>query len=611
MHLAKQFPESDTPKSYVEYSKLDSNSMLSFEISQDEKPTPKPTVDSDKLVWGKTKDILMMKKMFEKSEERPTPPAVYNWRIYGTAMMASAAAIIIGYDGGFIGGTVALDSFLAEFGLDKMSTSHADSIVSDIISVFHAGCFFGALISYPFSYYLGRRISLIVAAATITIGSAIMLAASSKNGLAPLYVGRVLAGLAVGFSTNLTPVYLSEISPPAIRGRVIALYEIGWRIGDLVGFWINYGIDSHIASSKKQWFIPFAIQLIPSGLFLAGSVIMKESPRWLFSVNRHDQAINNLTWFRNLNEDDEYIVYEVNQVKESIEYQKNNVGDGLFDPFKEVFLSKDRKILYRLCLTCCLFLFQNFLGIQSINYYSPKIFKSLGVKGTNATLFSTGIFGIVKFVCTFIYILFIVDTFGRRKAFMCSSTICSICFWYIGSYLKINDPTQPGVEAGPGGTAAIVMMYIWIASFILAWSGGPFVVGSEVFDQNIRSFVQAINAAVSWVPIFIMSRFTTNMIDKMGYGIYYFFAALAVLSVPFVFFCIPETKGVALEDMDRLFDKNLPPRLANAIVMKEARRGAEEVMKEHNGLFKIDTAKRTESHHLEDSQLMKYNSEKV
>lgn len=540
--------------------------------------------------------------MFEKVEDRPTPPQVYNWRIYYTALIASAAAIIIGYDGGFIGGTVALDSFKEEFGLDKMTQDAADSVISNVISVFHAGCFFGALISYPFSYYLGRKISLIIAATVITAGSAIMLAASSKNGLGPIYAGRVLAGLAVGFSTNLTPVYLSEISPPAIRGRVIALYEIGWRIGDLVGFWINYGIDSHVPKLTKQWFIPFAIQLIPSGMFLAGSVLMRESPRWLFSVNKHDKALENLTWFRNLPEDDEYVIFEVNQVKELIEYQRKKIGLGLFDPFKEVF-GKDHRILYRMCLTCGLFLFQNFLGIQSINYYSPKIFASLGVQGTNATLFSTGMFGVVKFVCTFIYILIIVDTFGRRKAFMCSSTVCSLCFWYIGSYLKVNDPTKPGVDAGPGGTAAIVMMYIWIASFISAWSGGPFVVGSEVFDQNIRSFVQAINAAVSWVPIFIMSRYTSKMIELMSYGIYFFFASLAVLSVPFVFFCIPETKGIALEDMDKLFDTKTPAWRAHKQVLQGARRDAEHVMHDQKHLFKVDTNKSNEIEQIEDAKL--------
>lgn len=561
-----------------------------------------------KPVLTQVKDVLTLKKMFEKVEDKPTPPQVYNWRVYYTALIASAAAIIIGYDGGFIGGTVTLDSFTLEFGLDKMSVSEADNIVANVISVFHAGCFFGSLISYPFSYYLGRRWSLIIAASTVTIGLAIMLAASSKNGLGPIYAGRVLAGLAIGFSTNLTPVYLSEISPPAIRGRVIALYEIGWRIGDLVGFWINYGIDLHIPSSKKQWLIPFAVQLIPSGLFLSGAILMRESPRWLFSVNKQEQALENLTWFRKLPESDEYIIFEVNQVKESIESQRAQVGLGLLDPFKEVFNPKDLLIFRRMCLTCGLFLFQNFLGIQSINYYSPKIFASLGVQGTNATLFSTGMFGVVKFVCTFIYILIIVDTFGRRKAFMCLSTVCSLCFWYIGLYLKVNDPTKPGVEAGPGGTAAIVMMYLWIASFILAWSGGPFVVGSEIFDQNIRSFVQAINSAVSWVPIFIMSRFTQNMINLMQYGIYFFFASLAVLSVPFVYFFIPETKGVALEDMDKLFDRLVSARHAHGRVIAAARMDSEAVMHDRKDLFKLDTNKSTGVEQIEDTSLLQAKS---
>lgn len=525
---------------------------------------------------NRVKDVLTFRKLFEKVEERPTPPQVYNWRIYLTALVASLAAIIIGYDGGFIGGTVALPSFKKEFGLDKMTALHANFVISNVISVFHVGCFFGALFSYPVSYFYGRKITLTAAAALITVGSAIMLAASKKHGLGPIYAGRVLAGLAVGCSTNLTPVYLSEISPPAIRGRVIALYEIGWRVGDLVGFWINYGIDSHIPATKKdQWFIPFAVQLVPSGMFLAGSIIMRESPRWLFSVDRHEKALDNLVWFRNLPEDDEYIVYEVNQVRELIEQQRQNVGLGLFDPFKEVFLH-NRKILFRMFLTCWLFLFQNFMGIQLINYYSPRIFALMGVKGTNLTLFSTGMFGVVKFVCTFIYVLVIVDTFGRRKAFMCSSTVCLLCFWYIGAYLKVNDPTKPGVKAGRGGTAAIVMMYFWIALFILAWSGGPFVVGSEIFDQNIRSFVQAINAAVLWVPIFVMLRWTLNMIDTMHYGIYFFFASIAACLVPFVFFCIPETSGVALEDMDRLFDRLLPAWRAHDVVLQHARQMAAE-----------------------------------
>ncbi|CAH6721453.1 hexose transporter Hxt15p [[Candida] jaroonii] len=558
-------------------------------VTMDEPPVSK---------FSKVKDVFLLKKMFAKNEERPTPKDVYNLRIYGTAFMASFAAIIIGYDSAFIGGTMALDSFKSEFGLDKMTKTHENYVISNIISSFHAACFFGALISYPFSHYYGRRITLIIASFLVTLGSGVMLAANSSVGLGPLYAGRVLAGLAVGFSTNITVVYLSEIGPPSIRGMIISFYEISWRIGDLTGFWINYGVDSHISPSRKQWLIPFAIQMIPSAMFLMGSFLMKESPRWLYSVGKDERALKNLLWFRKLTPDNEYIIFEVNQIKQSIDYQKHHVGLGLLDPFKQVFI-KDHHVLKRLFMTCSLFLFQNFLGIQSINYYSPIIFENLGVKGTNATLFSTGMFGVVKFICTFIYILFIVDNLGRRKALMISSSICSICFWYIGAYLKINDPTQPGVEAGPGGTAAIAMMYIWIASFISAWSSTPFVIGAEVFDQNIRSFVQSINAAISWVPIFIMSRYTTNMINSMGYGVYFFFASIAVISVPFVFFLIPETKGIALEDMDQLFDSRIPAYKAHSIVFNAKAKDNKELMN-HKGLYEISSRKSNEIQNVEN-----------
>ncbi|WLF78752.1 hypothetical protein PVL30_002495 [Lodderomyces elongisporus] len=563
------------------------SSANSYNKTQDAM-TPKDTSTSAQE-QNKKKGFLRhfkMKNIFEKIEDRPTPKEVYNYRIYLTAIMASAAAIIIGYDSGFIGGAVALPAFEKEFGLDVAPNSAY--IISNVISVFHVGCFFGSLFSYPASYYLGRRIPLIAAALLITLGSGLMLAANSERGLGPIYAGRVLAGLAVGCSTNLTVVYISEISPPAIRGQLTASYEIGWRVGDLVGFWINYGVDSTLPEGKSQWYIPFAIQLIPSGLFLLGSIFMKESPRWLMQVGKYEKAVENLTWFRQLPETDEYIIYEINQCKESIEEQRAKVGLGIMDPFYEVFF-RNWNLLYRLFITVMLFLFCNFMGIQAINYYSPKLFKGLGVQGTNASLFSTGMFGVVKFICTFIYILFIVDTYGRRKAFMCSSALCSVCFWYIGAYLKINDPTKPGVSAGPGGKAAIGFMYIWIASFITAWSGGPFVVGAEVFDQNIRSFVQAINAAMSWVAIFVMSRWTQNMIATMSYGIYFFFASLAVASIPFVYFMLPETKGIALEDMDKLFNRKIPARKAHKIVLNNVRHETEEIFHENHehGLFSM------------------------
>ncbi|KAI5962700.1 qutD [Candida pseudojiufengensis] len=574
-----------SPESIDSNEKQDDTSSTFSSTTNGKHNTTNTSTSMFKKIIGKIK----FKNIFEKTEDRPTPPQVYNYRIYMTALMASAAAIIIGYDSGFIGGAVSLPSFQREFGLDKAENSAY--IISNVISVFHVGCFFGAIFSYPASHYFGRRIPLIAAALLVTLGSGIMLAANGSVGLGPMYAGRVLTGLAIGCSSNLTVVYISEISPPAIRGQLTASYEIGWRIGDLVGFFINYGLSQHISNdSRNQWYIAFAIQLIPSGLFLLGGLFMKESPRWLIQVGRYEEAIKNLTWLRNLPESDEYIIYEVNQCKESVEEQRQKVGLGIMDPFYEVFFH-NRKLLYRLFITVMLFIFCNFMGIQAVNYYSPKIFQGLGVKGVSASLLSSGLFGVVKFVMTFVFILFIVDSVGRRPAFMVSSTICSICFWYIGAFLKVDDPTKPGNNAGPAGKAAIGLIYVWIA-FFMAWSSLPWLLGAESFDQNVRTFVQSINASASWIAIFVMARWTQTMISSMHYGIYFFFAMIALISVPFVYFLIPETKGVSLEQMDRLFSIR-PVRKAHKIVLTSARRENEEIFNENhdNNLFKTDTRK--------------------
>lgn len=301
------------------------------------------------------------------------------------------------------------------------------------------------------------------------------------------------------------------------------------------------------------------------------------------------------------------MIWEISTIRDSVEEQNATIGPGLFDPAKEVFV-KNTKYFKRLGITCMLFIFQNFMGIQSINYYSPKIFESVGVKGTNATLFSSGMFGVVKFICTFIYILFIVDNYGRRKAFMASAGMCSICFWYVGAYLKINDPTKPGVSPGPGGKAAIGFMFIWTASFILAWSGGPFVWGAEVYEQNIRTFVQSINAAISWVPIFIMTRLTTEMINSMKYGIFLFFASIAAIAVPFVYFFVPETKGIALEDIDKLFEKGLSAHRAHKHVMSQSKPMIE--LRDGSQFF-AEEPKKNKDEQIEDTRFSEQSSQKV
>ncbi|KAK6004315.1 hypothetical protein QM012_008177 [Aureobasidium pullulans] len=522
-------------------------------------------------------------------EDRPTPSAVYNWRVYACAAVASFASCMIGYDSAFIGTTLALPSFVHEFGFKQMKAQHLALIKANIVSVYQAGAFFGSLFAYASAYFLGRRKSLWVFVTVFMVGAGIMLAAKDGD-LAPIYAGRVLAGVGVGGASMIVPIYISEISPPAVRGRLVGIYELGWQIGGLVGFWINYALSETMGPSRRQWQIPFAVQLIPGGLLMIGSLWLKESPRWLYSKGRREEGLRNLCWIRKLESNDLYIVEEVAAIDAALDHQASTMGLSFTAPFRAV--AKSRTVQWRFFLGGMLFLWQNGSGINAINYYSPTVFKSIGITGTNTAFFTTGLFGVVKTVMTIIWILFLIDKLGRRKLLMIGAAGGSACMWIIGGYLLGTDGKRKGTELGPGGIAAVFFFYLWTTFYSPSWNGTPWVINSEMFDSNTRSLGQASAAANNWFWNFIISRFTPQMFLNMGpsgCGVYFFFASMMILSIVFVWFLVPETKSIPLESMDRLFEVR-PVRKANKVVIQEVRLREEEFRHDAEGAG-LDAAK--------------------
>ncbi|KAL9617403.1 MAG: hypothetical protein Q9160_007807 [Pyrenula sp. 1 TL-2023] len=505
-------------------------------------------------------------------EDRPTPKAVYNWRVYLCAATAASAAVMIGYDSAFIGTTLALPSFTKEFEFAKLSKSQLALVQSNIVSVYQAGAFFGTFFAYASAHFLGRRLSLVIFALVFLVGAGMMLGASAARGLGLIYAGRVLAGIGVGGASMVTPIYIAEIAPPAIRGGLVGLYELSWQIGGLVGFWINYGVKQTLPESHSQWLIPFAVQLIPAGLLAAGAFLIKESPRWLFFRRQREKALHNLCWVRKLPPTSIYIVEEVSAIEASIEEQHSTVGLGFWQPFRSAIRS--RRVLWRLFLGGMLFLAQNGSGINAVNYYSPTVFASLGI---TQSFLSTGIFGVVKTVLTLVWLLVLVDHLGRRPLLLIGATGGSLCMWYLGAYLKISPVSKTATNRTltPAGTFAIFIFYLWTAFYTPSWNGTPWVINSEWFPPAHRPLGQLSAAANNWLWNFLISRFTPQMFLAMGYGVYFFFAALMALSVPFVWALVPETKGVPLEAMERLFEVSGPVGRANKVVMAELR-GEEE-----------------------------------
>ncbi|CRG92442.1 putative quinate permease [Talaromyces islandicus] len=359
-------------------------------------------------------------------EDRPTPKAVYNWRIYVLAAIASCGSNMIGYNR------------------------------------FIAGAFFGAIFTYALGYFVGRKWILVVASAIFALGAGLQIGATGSTGLGIMYAGRVLSGLGTDVASNIIPIYISELAPPAIRGRLVGPYELGWQIG---GF--GYGVEVHMESTNEKWVIPFAIQIIPSGLLFFGALWIRESPRWLFHKERREKAIKNLCWVRQLEESNIYVKEEVAAIDQALEEQIATVGIGFWKPFKAV--AKSKAVLYRLFPGCMLFFWQNGSGINAINYYGPTIFTSIGVSSADVSWMTT-IFSVIKAVMTIVWLLFLVDQLGRRNLLLSGALTGSISMWVIGSYIYVVRPDlHPTKKLNGGGIAAIFFFYLWTVCAPIAY----------------------------------------------------------------------------------------------------------------------------------------------
>ncbi|KAG9254045.1 MFS quinate transporter QutD [Emericellopsis atlantica] len=341
------------------------------------------------------------------------PPEVRNWKIHLIALLASMSALAMGYDTAVIGGTMALNSFRDDFKLNERPQNQIDTIQGNIVSTFQAGCFFGALITFPFAERLGRRLTIFCASLVFLLGGTLMTAARGNMNL--IIAGRAIAGLGIGSTSMCVPVYISETAPPSIRGRLVGIFEIASQGGGMLGFWINYATSQTIPdASLAQWTIPLALQLLPGVLLASGIFFCPESPRWLARKDRFDKAESVLCMIRNLPAEHDYIRQELGEIRAQVE-QRSVMQMSRKQQFKKLFQKGTRN---RMAVGMLLMFLQSFTGVNIITYYAPRIFETLGIAGTSTKLFSTGLYGCFKTLgmCTFTF--FVVEKVGRRNGLL-------------------------------------------------------------------------------------------------------------------------------------------------------------------------------------------------
>ncbi|KAG6114197.1 hypothetical protein E4U13_003470 [Claviceps humidiphila] len=489
---------------------------------------------------------------------RHDPDAIYNGRTILLVCCACFGGMVFGWDTGAIGGVLAMEQTRDKFGYKDRSKTDKSNLDQNIVSTLQAGCFAACLVTSWFADRFGRRATLIGAGLLTSVGVLFQAASGIKGTLAVMYVGRFISGLGVGCASTVSPLYVSECCPRAIRGGLTGFYQLFNVVGIMIAFWVNYGCLLHV-QAPAVYIVPLALQALPAALLVAGMLMSPErsiplNPRWCAQKDDWEGTTRVLVKLRGLPAESEYVAREIQEMAGQLAQERRLMGDANFRSLmRELWLiPANRK---RAIITVVLMICQQLTGVNAINYYAPQIFTNLGMTGTDTSLFATGVYGVVKTVACIVFLLFVADSLGRRRSLLWTSPMLMIVLFIIGIYGRV----QPPVEHQPVtafGYVAITCIYLWAAFFQFGWGPACWILVSEIPTARLRAVNVSIGAATQWLFNFIMARTVLTMQNTMGYkgyGMFFMFGSFDVLMGIFVYLFVPETKGLSLERMDELF----------------------------------------------------------
>ncbi|KAL4900640.1 hypothetical protein BDW74DRAFT_188081 [Aspergillus multicolor] len=478
--------------------------------------------------------------------------------LFFLSCFASLGGVLFGYDQGVISGVLVMNNFTKQFPV----LADDATLQGWMVSVLTLGAMFGALANGPIADALSRRWSILLANIVFLVGS--ILQAASVN-IPMIFIARFIAGLSIGQLSMVVPLYISELAPPNLRGGLTALQQGGITAGIMVSFWLNYGTQyiggTGDGQSSAAWRLPLALQCLFSLVLAGGTFYLPYSPRWLMMKDREDEASSTLSRIRRVPQTDFRVQNEILEIKASALFDRETTASmypGItssarlsLERYKSLFVL--RHLNRRMLIACLLQLIQQFTGINAIIYYAPQIFENIGLTGSSVNLLATGVVGIINFLCTIPAILF-VDYYGRKTLLLIGATGMGVAQLVVATiYAVYKDSWASHTDAG---WAAAVFLWIYISFFAFSIGCINWIIPSEIFPPGVRAQAVGIAIGVNWLSNFIVALITPRMLDNIKYGTFYFFLAFCIFLWIWVFFFLPETKNVRIEQMDNIFGGN-------------------------------------------------------
>lgn len=446
--------------------------------------------------------------------------------LYIVAIVASLGGLLSGYDTGVISGALL---FINE------SWDLSDSMQGILVSSVLIGAVIGAATNGILADIFGRKKIIMATAVIFIIGS--ILCGLALN-IYVLIASRILVGLAVGIVNFVVPLYLSEVSPKALRGTLVSLYQ--WAI--TAGILFSYFINAAFAQSVYNWRWMLLAGVLPGTILLAGMIFMGDTPRWLVSKNRDEEAKKVLAKIEpNVDTD-----LEIKQIKATLNAESSWS--------KKKFQLKKWMIMPFVVGIGIMFA-QICTGINTIIYYAPTIFKIAGFDSNLNAIYATTGIGIVNFLMTIVAVFF-TDRLGRKPLLYFGLTGVMLSLVALGCAFAFESILGDNLK-----WVAVGSLVTYIVCFAMSLGPIGWIIVSEVFPLKIRGVAMSICTVANFAfNFFVVGTFPVLIHRIGGHFTFWGFAVVSLMCIIFVYFFVPETKGISLEQIESNWLKGVKPR---------------------------------------------------
>jgi len=442
--------------------------------------------------------------------------------VYLAAAISALGGMLFGYDIGVISGAILF--IKKDFSL---SSGMEEIVVSSVLLGSLAGAAAGGMLADR----LGRRRLLIATAVIFGLGA---IGAALAPDTALLVVARIVAGAAIGIASFVAPLYISEIAPVDIRGKLVSINQVALTSGIVISYLVDYAF-----AGSQAWRWMFAMAVIPASAFGIGLIFIPDSPRWLAGRGHLDQARAVLKRIRPPGKVDA----ELKDIQDSVSQQKGNWSELLSPPLRSAMI-----------VGIGLAIAQQITGINTVIYYAPTIFKFAGLSSSSSAILASVGVGVVNVVFT-VVAMQLIDRVGRRPLLLVSLAGMALSLIVLG--LAFSLPQFKDIL----GWVAIGSLMAYVGSFAVGLGPVFWLVLSEIYPLRIRGRAMSVGTAANWSANLIVALSFLTLTQVVGKAAtFWLYGAVSIGAWLFAFFLVPETKGKTLEEIEAYMRAGKHPR---------------------------------------------------